>query len=82
MINNSDESEDDFPISPPKFINRKKRMHLDAIGSRIVTPIMQQDSHMSICNTTNTSHNSSLKLSFPQTIRLHVHHNQKKETQV
>lgn len=64
MINNSDESEDDFPISPPKFINRKKRMHLDAIGSRIVTPIMQQDSHMSICNTTNTSHNSSLKFSF------------------
>ena len=66
MINNSDESDDDdFSIEPPKFINRKKRMHLDAIGSRIVTPNMQQDSHMSICNTTaNTTNSSTLKLSF------------------
>lgn len=68
IINNSDESDDEFPISPPKFINRKKRMHLDAIGSRMVTPIMQQDSHMSICTTTNTSNSSSsFKLSFSTT---------------
>ncbi|KAI5969706.1 hypothetical protein CANMA_001369 [Candida margitis] len=64
IFNNSDESDDDFPISPPKFINKKKRMHSDAIGSRMVTPIMQQDSHMSICNTANTSNSSTFKLSF------------------
>ncbi|KAI5948943.1 hypothetical protein KGF57_005136 [Candida theae] len=65
MINNSDESDDEFPISPPKFINRKKRMHSDAIESKIVTPLTSQDSHMSICNTTaHTANSSTLKLSF------------------
>ncbi|CAK9437209.1 uncharacterized protein LODBEIA_P15870 [Lodderomyces beijingensis] len=71
IANNSDDSGDELDISPPKYINMKKRHHSNFEPVRLVTPVMTADatigkeSKMSTCRTiSGSTPGSTVKYSF------------------